>query len=192
MVPLRLGDLGAAYYTGNAHKWLCAPKGAAFLHVRRDRQAGVHPNVISHGYTAGFHAEFDWIGTLDPTPWLCIPSALRHIGGLLPGGWPEVMRTNHELALRARDALLERLAVRAPAPDGMIGSMASIPLPLDPGGAVRDTKALHDWLRARGVEAWLHPNPVPLVRVSAQLYNRLDQFQHLAALLEEALRECRA
>jgi isopenicillin-N epimerase len=189
MVPLGLGDLGAAYYTGNAHKWLCAPKGAAFLHVRRDRQSGVHPNVISHGYSAGFHAEFDWIGTLDPTPWLCIPAALRHIGSLLPGGWPAVMQRNRELALRARDVLLERLAVPAPAPDGMIGSMAALPLPPKAGGAPHDTRALHDWLRARGVEAWLHPHPVPLVRLSAQLYNRLDQFRHLAALLEEALRE---
>jgi isopenicillin-N epimerase len=192
MVPLRLGDLGAAYYTGNAHKWLCAPKGAAFLHVRRDRQAGVHPNVISHGYTAGFHAEFDWIGTLDPSPWLCIPAALRHVGALLPGGWPEVMRTNHALALAARDVLLDRLAVRAPAPDGMIGSMAAIPLPMGAAGGPRNTQALHDWLRARGVEAWLHPHPVPLLRVSAQLYNRLDQFRHLALLLGEALSECRS
>jgi isopenicillin-N epimerase len=191
MVPLRLGDLGAAYYTGNAHKWLCAPKGAAFLHVRSDRQAGVHPNVISHGYTAGFHAEFDWTGTLDPTPWLCIPAALQHMSGLVPGGWPQVMRTNHELALRARDVLLERLAVPPPAPDAMIGSMAAIPLPRDTDGAAHDTDALHDWIRARGVEAWLHPHPVPLVRVSAQLYNSLDQFRHLAVLLEEALRECR-
>jgi isopenicillin-N epimerase len=191
MVPIGLSELGAAYYTGNAHKWLCAPKGAAFLHVRRDRQAGVHPNVISHGYTAGFHAEFDWTGTLDPTPWLCIPAALRHIGGLLPGGWPEVMRANHELALRARDALLDRFAQRAPAPDGMIGSMAAIPLPLDAGAPGVDTEALHDWLRTRGIEAWLHPHPVPLVRVSAQLYNHVDQFRHLAVLLEEALRECR-
>ena len=83
MVPLNLAELGAAYYTGNAHKWLCAPKGAAFLHVRRDRQAGLHPNVISHGYTSGFHAEFDWPGTFDPTPWLCIPESLRFIAGLL-------------------------------------------------------------------------------------------------------------
>jgi hypothetical protein len=86
--------------------------------------------------------------------------------------------------------LLERLAVPAPAPDGMIGSMAAIPLPLGGGGAAPDTKGLHDWLRARGVEAWLHPHPVPLLRVSAQLYNRLDQFRHLAVLLEEALHEC--
>jgi len=189
MVPIGLSDLGAAYYTGNAHKWLCAPKGAAFLHVRRDRQAGVHPNVISHGYTEGFHAEFDWTGTLDPTPWLCIPAALRHMGGLLPAGWPDVMRTNHELALRARDVVLDHLAVRAPAPDAMIGSMAAIPLPLNAEGAAPDTERLHDWLRARGVEAWLHPHPVPLLRVSAQLYNRLDQFRQLALLLEEALRD---
>jgi isopenicillin-N epimerase len=100
------------------------------------------------------------------------------------------MRTNHELALRARDVLLERLVVRAPAPDGMIGSMAAIPLPMAAGGAAHDTRVLHDWLRARSVEAWLHPHPVPLLRVSAQLYNRLDQFRHLAVLLEEALREC--
>jgi isopenicillin-N epimerase len=190
MVPLELRALGAAYYTGNAHKWLCAPKGAAFLYVRRDRQAGVHPNVISHGYTGGFHAEFDWIGTLDPTPWLCIPAALRFVGSLLPGGWPEVMRRNRELALGARDVLLGRLAVPAPAPDLMIGSMAAIPLPGVDAGC--DTKRLHDWLRARGIEAWLHPHPVPLLRVSAQLYNRLDQFRHLAVRLEEALHECRS
>ena len=192
MVPLGLSDLGAAYYTGNAHKWLCAPKGAAFLHVRRDRQAGVHPNVISHGYTAGFHAEFDWIGTLDPTPWLCIPAALRHIGGLLPGGWPQVMRTITSSRFAPATCSSSASHVRAPAPDGMIGSMAAIPLRRRAPAARRTTPAhLHDWLRARGVEAWLHPHPVPLLRVSAQLYNRLDQFRHLAVLLEEALRECR-
>ncbi len=190
MVPLDLAEIGAAYYTGNAHKWLCAPKGAAFLHVRRDRQSGVHPNVISHGLAAGFHAEFDWTGTLDPTPWLCIPEALRYMGGLCPGGWSEVMDTNHRLALDARDLLIERLAVKSSAPDRMTGSMASIPLPVHAAtGASPDPQTLHDWLRARGVEAWLHPHPVPLLRVSAQLYNRLDQFERLAMLLEEALRE---
>src|ERR1700734_1807684 len=107
MVPLGLSALGAAYYTGNAHKWLCAPKGAAFLHVRRDRQALLHPTVISHGYTTGFQAEFDWTGTFDPTPWLCIPEALRYIGGLLPGGWPHVMAANRALTLQARSLLLE-------------------------------------------------------------------------------------
>jgi isopenicillin-N epimerase len=191
MVPLALADLGASYYTGNAHKWLCAPKGAAFLHVRRDRQADLHANVISHGYNLGFHAEFDWVGTLDPTPWLCIPESVRFMGGLLPGGWPEVMATNRALVLEARRLLCDVLGIAAPCPESMIGSMASLPLPPAASGSVvhrLDSKGLHDWFREQGIETWLHPNPVPLLRLSAQLYNRMDQFERLASLLQAALR----
>jgi isopenicillin-N epimerase len=191
MVPLALGELGAAYYTGNAHKWLCAPKGAAFLHVRRDRQSGLHPNVISHGYPGGFQAEFDWVGTLDPTPWLSIPAALRYLAGLVPGGWPAIMAMNRALALRARERLCESLGIEPPCPASMIGSMASLPLPAATAGAPAaglDTQGLHDWFRARGVETWLHPHPLPLIRISAQLYNREEQFERLAKLLREALR----
>ncbi len=191
MVPLELTHLDAAYYTGNAHKWLCAPKGAAFLHVRRDRQAGLHPNVISHGYPGGFQAEFDWTGTCDPTPWLCIPEALRHVGGLLPGGWPQVMAANRSLALRARTVLFQTLAIESPCPDSMIGSMAAVPLPPAAAGSpafALDSQGLHDWFRARQVETWLYPHPVPLLRLSAQLYNHLDQFEELATLLAGALR----
>jgi isopenicillin-N epimerase len=190
-LPLRLSELGAAYYTGNAHKWLCAPKGAAFLHVRRDRQTQLHPTVISHGYSAGFRAEFDWTGTFDPTPWLCIPESVRFIGSLLPAGWPQVMAANRALTLQARALLLRSVGVDAPCPESMIGSMASIPLPAAAAGSPAvpfDRDALHAWFRERGVETWLYPHPVPLLRISAQLYNDLGQFEKLAGLLEEALR----
>jgi isopenicillin-N epimerase len=191
MVPLELSTLGAAYYTGNAHKWLCAPKGAAFLHVRRDRQAGLHPTTISHGYGAGFHAEFDWTGTLDPTAWLCIPEALRYMAGLMPGGWPEIMAANRALALAARSLIIDGLGVEAPCPDTMIGSMAALPLPPAAAGSPAqrlDSKGLHAWFRERRVETWLYPLPVPLLRISAQLYNDLRQFERLSSLLAEALR----
>jgi isopenicillin-N epimerase len=191
MVPIGLNELGAAYYTGNAHKWLCAPKGAAFLHVRRDRQAGLHPNAISHGYSEGFRAEFDWTGTFDPSPWLCVPDALRFMAGQMPGGWPEVMATNRALALKARAILLQTLGVASPCPETMIGSMASIPLPRPKEGSPAqrlDPKGLHDWFRERAIETWLHPFPVPLLRISAQLYNHAGQYQQLADLLAEALR----
>jgi isopenicillin-N epimerase len=191
MVPIGLNELGAAYYTGNAHKWLCAPKGAAFLHVRRDRQAGLHPNAISHGYSEGFRAEFDWTGTFDPSPWLCVPDALRFMAGQMPGGWPEVMATNRALALKARAILLQTLGVASPCPETMIGSMASIPLPRPKEGSPAqrlDPKGLHDWFRERAIETWLHPFPVPLLRISAQLYNYAGQYQQLADLLAEALR----
>jgi isopenicillin-N epimerase len=190
MVPLALSELGAAYYTGNAHKWLCAPKGAAFLHVRRDRQAQLHPLVISHGYPQGFQAEFDWTGTNDPTPWLCVPEAIGYLGGLLPGGWPELMARNRTLALEARDILCASLGVEPAAPDTMIGSMASIPLPAPAPGspaARLDSDALCEWFRERGIRTWLYPQPMPLLRVSAQLYNNLGQYRKLAVLLGEAL-----
>jgi len=190
MVPLALATLGAAYYTGNAHKWLCAPKGAAFLYVRRDRQPGLHPLTISHGFGRGFQAEFDWTGTGDPTAWLCIPEAIRYVGGLLPGGWPEVMATNHALALAARDVVCDALGVAPPAPDEMLGSMASVPLPTPAPGspaARLDSDGLCAWFRERGVRTWLYPRPLPLVRISAQLYNDLGQYRRLASLLGEAL-----
>jgi isopenicillin-N epimerase len=191
MVPIGLSELGAAYYTGNAHKWLCAPKGAAFLHVRRDRQAALHPTVISHGYPSGFRAEFDWTGTVDPTPWLCIPASLRFMGTLLPGGWPQVMAANRSLAVQARGLLLESTGVGVPCPEAMIGSMASIPLPPPAAGSPAqglNCEGLHAWFRDRGVETWLYPHPVPLLRISAQLYNDLDQFKRLSHLLTEVLR----
>jgi len=199
MVPLALARLGAAYYTANAHKWLCAPKGAAFLFVRRDRQERIEPLVISHGYDPGakdgsFRAAFDWPGTCDPTPWLAIPECLRYLGGLLPGGWPELMARNRALALRARAILCEGLGVEAPCPEAMIGALASVPLPRAAVGAPAerlDHDALAAWFRERGTETWFSPGAGPggrVVRASAQLYNDEEQYRRLATLLGEALR----
>lgn len=190
MVPLSLVTLGSAYYVGNAHKWLCAPKGAGFLYVPSNRQLGLHPPVISHGYGEGLRAEFDWTGTFDPTPWLCVPEAIRHIEGLVPGGWPEVITRNHALAVEARHCVLEALGQETPCPDSMIGSMASIPLPpgrKDSIGARDGSAELSAWFRERGVRALLIDEPKPILRISAHLYNDMDQYRTLARLLTEAL-----
>jgi isopenicillin-N epimerase len=196
MVPLSLDALGAAYYTGNAHKWLCAPKGTAFLHVRRDRQTAVHPLVISHGYDPEqdgrrFLEEFDWTGTSDATGWLVLPECIRYLGGLLPGGWPEMQARNRALALHARDLLCDALGATAPAPDGLIGSLASVALPAARAGslaATLDFEQLALWTRTRGIESWFFPwSGGTLVRASAQVYNDESQYVRLAALLREAL-----
>jgi len=198
MLPLDLTRLGAAYYTANAHKWLCAPKSAALLHVRKDRQQGLHPVSISHGYEKGerrFRKEFDWTGTADPTAALCIPDCIAYLGRLLPGGWPALMARNRALALEARAILCEDLGVPPPAPATMIGSMASVILPAAAPGspaARLDREQLADWMRAKGSEPWFYWTPTgdgKIVRVSAQLYNTEGQFVRLASLLAEALRE---
>jgi isopenicillin-N epimerase len=207
MIPLTLDALGAAYYTGNAHKWLCAPKGAAFLHVRRDRQAGIRPLTISHGANAPrtdrsrFRLEFDWTGTGDPTPFLALPDAIAFMASLRPGGWPEVMDTNHALALAGRDLLCAALEVAPPAPDAMLGSMAAVPLPavaeprLPPGVASIDEALLPHF----GVEVPITAFPVAAtaqdgvveatryVRISAQQYNDLAQVERLGAALRHLL-----
>jgi isopenicillin-N epimerase len=200
MVPLDLNRLGAAYYTGNCHKWLCAPKGAAFLHVRRDRQASIRPLIISHGANSRrtdrsrFLIEFGWTGTPDPTAFLSVPEALRFIGSLLPGGWADVMARNRALALAARKILCRALQQPEPAPEDCIGALASVPMP-DAGPDEELSQKLHEYgiqrrLREKHrIEVPIFPWPQPpsrLLRVSAQLYNSLPQYELLArAVLEE-------
>ncbi len=202
MVPLNLHELGATYYTGNCHKWLCAPKGAGFLYVRREKQSAIRPLTISHGANSKrtdksrFQLEFDWTGTDDPTAYLCIPEAIRFLGSLLPGGWFELMEQNRAKALFARQLLCEALGVSPPCPDEMIGSMAVVPLPdqlslYEQGGQPREWPALQDILFERfNIEVPVIPWTVPfkqLLRVSAQLYNTPQQYKYLAEALLQLL-----
>ena len=199
-VPLSLHQLGAAYYTGNCHKWLCAPKGAAFLYVRRDQQPLIRPLVISHGYNSRrtdrsrFRLEFDWLGTQDPTPFLCVPKALEVMGGMLPGGWPEVMASNRAKALEARTFLCRRLGVVPRCPEDMVGAMATVPLPdgFPAEPSVLGLDPLQDRLLSEHrIEVPITPWPRPPhrhVRLSAQLYNSHAEYQQLAEALEALLR----
>lgn len=203
MMPLDLEALGADYYTGNCHKWLCAPKGAAFLHVRRELQAKIRPPVISHGANSPdtsrsrYRLEFDWPGTDDPTALLCIPAAIEFVGSLVPGGWPEVRKRNHALAMRARALLCDALGIEPPAPEEMIDSLVTVPLPLLDG----DELEVHDafWIPPfqrelideHRLEApvWLWTDPPGyLIRVSAAIYNHESEYEKLAAILAARFR----
>lgn len=198
MLPLDLRSLGAAYYTGNCHKWLCAPKGAAFLHVREDRRAAVRPLAVSLGHGSGrkdrsaFHLRFDWTGTGDPTPYLCVPDAIDFMGSVLPGGWPALMQFNRNNVLAARAKLCALLGMFCPSPDQMIGSLASIPLP-DGETTSPDSIGDRDPLRRElfdeyrvevPVIAWPAP-PKRLIRLSAQIYNKPGDYEALNGALNK-------
>lgn len=219
MLDVDLTAINAAYYTANCHKWICSPKGSAFLHVRADRQHSIRPAVISHGANSRrtdrsrFLLEFDWTGTDDPTPRLCIPEALRAMPAIFHGvepdhltldpfsppppinhaGWAAVRAHNRDLALKARRLIAERLGLPLTVPDRMVGSIASIPLP-DGIGPQPSPTPYPDPIQRRLIDefgiqvpishfpAW----PQRSIRVSAQLYNDLSQYERLA----EALKAC--
>ena len=192
MLDLDIEAIGAGYYTGNCHKWMCTPKGSALLWVRRDLQDSVRPAVISHGANtprpgrSRFQTEFDWCGTTDPSALLAVPDAIRFFEELLPGGWAELRAHNRALVLEGRALLCEVLGVEAPAPESMIGTIASVPLPdgAGGGGGAFDVDPLQGRLydEAR-VEVPIHPWPAPprrLLRISGQLYNARDDYEALA------------
>ena len=204
MIPLDLRVLRPAYYTGNLHKWICAPRGAGFLYARNDRRENLHPATISHGYNTSrpgrshFHDEFDWQGTLDVTAWLTVPTALRFCEKLFPGGWPALMEHNHRLAITARRLLCERLGVEPPCPETMLGSMAALPLPSplqdENSGESRAVISRFDPLQSALLEK--QRIEVPLIRwgaparrwfrISAHAYNSPEEYERLAAALATA------
>lgn len=203
MVPLKLEEMAPAFYTGNCHKWLCAPKGAAFLYVAAEQQSKIRPLVISHGANSPrrdrsrFLIEFGWTGTPDPTAYLSVTKAIDFMSGLLPGGWPQVMEANHSLVVAGRSVVEKALGIESAAPPEFLGSLASI---LIPGHAETSSPLYGDPLQERlwnefQIEAPVIPWPVSpagdmgrILRISAQLYNSLPQYERLAAALKKCLR----
>lgn len=210
-----LTALAPAYATANCHKWLCAPKGAAFLWVRHDMQAGVRPlfeSVYSRELGAGpwrgpgarsrFNLDFDYLGTQDYTPRLALPGAVAFMSRLAPGGLEDVRARNRAMALGARDLLCARLGAEPTCPDSMVASMATVRIPDHPPQlaerlARRPTvyadalqQALLDRHRIQ-VPIWrsaqARPGQGRTLRLSAQAYNAPGQYAYLADALEEEL-----
>lgn len=197
MVPLNLDKLQPAFFTSNCHKWLCTPKGAAFLYAREDLQKHVRPLVISHGANtqrkdkSKFFHEFSWTGTDDPSPFFAIPSAIDFLNSLMPGGIPALMERNRALCLEARKLVLDALRIGKPCPDDMVGAMASFPLPDAVNEAIPPLfiDELQDELYHRfriEIPVMYWPKfPRRLLRISCQAYNSLDDYRKLCEALKE-------
>lgn len=146
-----------------------------------------------------YRLEFDWPGTIDPTPALTLPAAIDWVARLEVAGWPAVMAANHALALSARDRLSAALGVLPAAPNAMIGSMVSVPIQ----GLTTDADAarLHDALAredrieipfigwpVRGARRRLDDPPDRvLIRASTQRYNEPADIDRLVSALGRRL-----
>lgn len=197
MIELDLEKLGASYYTGNCHKWICSPKGTAFLHVRKDKQYKITPLQISHNNdsrkgSAGYWSDqFLWPGTDDYSGWCVLGESIDFMNQLM-GGWKELQEHNRSLCLWGRNLIAKETGVTLPAPDCMIGSLGTLPLQVVPeipsaffNYQPPIKKKLHEEFGIQ-VPVFLTQwgTPQLWIRISAQAYNSRDQYQYLSDCLK--------
>ncbi len=179
MLSLDIPAIDADWYVGNCHKWLMAPKGSGFLWVSPASQAETHPLVISHGFGQGFEAEFDWVGTRDPTAWLSIPAAIDFH---LRCGGHRLRERNMRLARDAASLLAKHWNTERGSCDALTGSMSTVRLPVVGEATEERALAIRGALRKdHRIDAAVVAFDGSLwVRLSAQAYNEFEEYQRLA------------
>ena len=178
-IALDIPSLGVDWYVGNLHKWMWVPRSSGILWVAPVRQADVRPAVISWGLDQGFTTEFDLPGTRDPSPHLTAPAAITYMQEL---GVEAVQRYNHTLAWDGARHLAARWNTEFVAPESMVGTLATVPLPPSAGSTEDAAATLRDRLLFEDrIEVQMHAGHGRLhARISAQIYNDMDDIDRLA------------
>ncbi len=178
-LPLDIPSLGVDWYTGNLHKWAWTPRSSGILWAAHERQAGLHPAVISWGLDEGFTKEFDLVGTRDPTAHLAAPAALALFR---EWGLDEIRHYNHELAWAAARSLADRWGTEFCTPEELVGSMAMVTLPAGAGTTREEALGLRESLLLEdGIEVQVHAYRGQVrARISAQIYNDMSDVNRLA------------
>ena len=185
-LALDVAALGVDFYAANLHKWALAPRSCGVLWVAPERQADLHAHVVSWGLDQGMAAEFDWLGTGDPTIALCAPEGLRM---LQEWGAADVYARNHEVAWAGGRLLAEAWGTTVPAPEEMVGAMVSVPTPPVFGRTDEDAWALRGrLLHEHGIEVSVRAAAGgTAVRICAHVYTEPAEVERLAgAVLELA------
>ena len=192
-IPLDMAAIGADFYTGNCHKWLCAPKGSAFLYARPERQHLIEPLVVGWGWGTerafSFGSDFldylQWLGTHDPSAYLSVPAAIEFQAA---HGWAAVRKRCHALA---REALLRigemtGLPPLYPPDSGFFQQMAAIPLPPQPDIHAFQTRLYEEYhIEIPGI-AWHGRH---FIRISVQGYNTQADVDTLVTAVGELLKK---
>ena len=194
-ISLSLESIGADFYVGNCHKWMCAPKGAGFIHATGSQQDLLDASVISWGYArhTGGHSGFEaylgktpfeqrlqWQGTRDLSAWLAVPDAMAF---RQRNNWPAVQSRCHQLAAHALATISERHGLAPISRDGDWAQMVAIPVPALEPESLR--AALFNHYRIE-VPVTSHSGQV-FVRLSVQGYNTDEDISRLVQALEHLL-----
>jgi isopenicillin-N epimerase len=185
MLDLNIDQVGADWYVGNLHKWVCAPLGAGFVWASEGKRTTTHPMTVSHLYGQGFDKEFDWQGTRDISSWLASAAAVVW-GNTI--GWERIRQHNHSLVTAMQQDLVEAWEVEqfSPLDGSMLGNMATVRLPASCPQTRESCLAFRDEI----YEKFKLEVPIfeflglGVVRVSAQLYSRETDVKRLITAIK--------
>jgi len=186
-IPLRLDNLGADFYGGNLHKWLCAPKGAGFLYARPEVQHLLKPLIVSWGYEAEYPGpsmfvdQHEWTGTRDIAAFVSVPEAIKF---QWEHDWEKVTHACHELACEAQERICALHSLSPLSDQSWFMQFVTIPLPdaIDLAGL---KKHLYDEYRIEvPLISW---NGRKYIRVSVQGYNTRREVEMLIDTLKVLL-----
>ena len=187
-INIDLTAMGVDYYTGNCHKWLCSPKGAAFLYAAPGRDEMLEPLVVSHGWArphdeqSKFLDNFNWTGTMDPSAYISVGAAVRF---QRENNWSAVRAACHQLASQTRDRINEMTGLAPISPDSTewFSQMFIARLPWESWERIRE----HMWPEFKIEIPVLSWNEQAFVRVSVQAYNTPEHMERLLGAIEKYL-----
>ncbi|MCO8271909.1 aminotransferase class V-fold PLP-dependent enzyme [Actinoplanes sp. TRM 88003] len=194
MLPVDVASIRADFWVGNLHKWAFAPRGTALLSVAAGWRRKIEPLVVSWDQDQGYPHAVESQGTVDYTPWLAAPAGLFTLRTL---GWEEVRAHNAALAAYGQRVVGEALEVpvaELPQPAGPDISMRIVPLPAGLATTAPEAQELRQHIADKlavetAVNAW---GGRGLLRLSAQVYNRADEYDRFAERLPQLLHDYRA
>jgi len=184
-IPLQLDNLGADFYGGNLHKWLCAPKGAGFLFARQEVQHLLKPLVVSWGYEAEipgaskFIDQFEWTGTRDIASFLSVPAAIDF---QQEHDWEKVRQACHELVKEAQERICALSDLTPLSNESWYRQFCSIPLPLMTDCDALKTRLYDEYQIEIPLVRW---NDHKLIRISIQGYNNRQDVNKLLKALQK-------
>lgn len=200
MVAFNIDELKPDFFVANCHKWICSPKGSAFMYVAPEHKQNIFPLVISHyndsaeGTGAHWANQFMFSGTQDYSPFICVKDALEQMPVIAANNWDFIREQNHHLVYKAATKIADELGVALPAPESMIGSICNIPMPdgEKPEKSFNTNTVLKKKLLEKykiEVPVFIFPQaPNQWLRISAQLYNSMEQYDYLLDCLKKEIR----
>lgn len=192
MIPLNINNLNPDFYTGNCHKWMCTPKGSAFLVVRKEMQGIIKPLITSRRFGeiettfSEFQYDFSWQGTKDISTFLTISDSIDYFEKIYPGGWRNMMEANHKLVYEAGQKICREFDIEPGYPESMVGSIFGIPFFEESNylyGKLNKMSELQEKLfseyNIEVIVSFFPKAPQRILRISSQIYNSIEQYQYL-------------